>query len=122
HDRTAGPGLPRVGRPGARSALRHDPARWLRLPERGAVKPLSRRAVLRGLGGTAIALPWLEAMVGRKAEAATVPPRLVMVFSANGTLFDRFAPATDAAGNITAFKPMLAPLDPFKSKLLVLGG
>jgi hypothetical protein len=86
------------------------------------VKPLSRRTVLRGLGGAAIALPWLEAMEGRRAAAATAPRRLVMVFSANGSLFDRFVPNTDAAGNITSMRPMLAPLDPFKSKLLVLGG
>ena len=86
------------------------------------MKPLSRRTVLRGLGGAAIALPWLEAMTGKKAHGATVPPRLVMVFSANGSLFDRFVPVTDGAGNITAMTPMLAPLEPFKRKLLMLGG
>ena len=88
------------------------------------MRPISRRTVLRGLGGMVIGLPWLEAMVSRRAHgAAAAPPRrLIMMFSANGTLFDRFVPATDAAGNITAFKPMLAPLEPFKSKLLVLGG
>ena len=29
------------------------------------MKPLSRRTVLRGAGGIAVALPFLEAMVGR---------------------------------------------------------
>jgi uncharacterized protein DUF1552 len=86
------------------------------------MRPLSRRTLLRGLGGAAIALPWLEAMEDRRASAATVPPRLIMMFSANGSLFDRFVPNTDAAGNITSMKPMHAPLEPFKSKLLVLGG
>ena len=86
------------------------------------MKTLSRRAVLRGLGGTAIALPWLEAMVDKKARAATTPPRLIMMYSGNGSLFDRFAPATDASGNITAMTDMLAPLSPFRQKLLLLGG
>ncbi len=86
------------------------------------MRPLPRRTVLRGLAGTAIALPWLEAMVGGRAAAATPPRRLVMVFSANGTLFDRWVPKIDAAGNITAMTNMLAPLEPFKSKLLMLGG
>jgi hypothetical protein len=86
------------------------------------MRTLSRRTALRGLGGAAVALPWLEAMVGSKAAAATIPPRLVMVFSANGTLFDRWVPKTDASGNITAMTNMLSPLEPFKSKLLMLGG
>ena len=66
------------------------------------MKPLSRRAVLRGIGGTAIALPWLDAMA---EQAMPLPrpaaPHHVRVL-ANGTLFDRFVPTTDAPGNITA--------------------
>jgi hypothetical protein len=86
------------------------------------MRPISRRAVLRGLGTTAIALPWLEAMTEKNAEAATPPRRFVLFFSQNGSLFDRWAPKTDASGNITGMTNMLAPLEPFKSKLLMLGG
>jgi len=86
------------------------------------MKPLSRRALLRGIGGTAIALPWLEAMTENNAQAASPPRRIIFVFSQNGSLFDRFVPTTDASGSITAMSKMLAPLDPFKAKLLVLGG
>jgi len=86
------------------------------------MKPLSRRAMLRGIGGTAIALPWLEAMTEKNALAASPPRRIIFVFSQNGTLFDRFVPTTDASGNITAMTSMLAPLEPFKAKLTLLGG
>jgi hypothetical protein len=86
------------------------------------MRPLSRRAVLRGLGTTAIALPLLEAMAENNALAASPPRRIIFFFSPNGSLFDRFVPKTDASGNITAMSSMLAPLEPFKSKLLVLGG
>jgi hypothetical protein len=86
------------------------------------MKALSRRAVLRGLGTTAIALPWLEAMTEGKASAATPPRRLVMVFSQNGSLLDRWTPTTDASGNITAMTKMLSPLEPYKAKLLMLSG
>ena len=37
------------------------------------MKPISRRAILRGAAGAAIALPWLEAMSPRRARAATGP-------------------------------------------------
>ena len=45
-------------------------------------KPLSRRLFLRGLGGAAIALPWLEAMLPRRAWAAgNGPKRFVAMFA-----------------------------------------
>ncbi len=46
-----------------------------------AKKPLSRRAMLRGVGGFLIGLPFLEAMVPRLAYAhAAVPKRFVTAF------------------------------------------
>lgn len=80
------------------------------------MKRLSRRTVLRG-AGAAIALPFLSAMEAR-AQAAT-PRRLVLVFTPNGTLYDRWAP-TAGAGGFTLSR-VLSPLEPFKSKLTVLG-
>ena len=48
---------------------------------------LSRRTILRGAGGAAIALPWLEAMAPRRAQArAPAVKRFVVMFSPNGTL------------------------------------
>lgn len=46
-----------------------------------AQKPLSRRTILRGLGGAAIALPFLEAMLPRRASSAPAPKRYVYTFA-----------------------------------------
>jgi hypothetical protein len=92
------------------------------------MKTLSRRSLLRGAGGIAIGLPMLEAMIGRRSHAAEgdAPPRLVIVFSANGTIEDRWTPVgteddfvLDAPGDPGR---ILAPLEPWKDRLLVLGG
>jgi hypothetical protein len=80
------------------------------------VKRLSRRTVLRGAGAV-LALPFLEAM---QARAQTAPPkRLVLFFSPNGTVYDRWAPTPTPTG--FTLSPILAPLAPFQSKLTVLG-
>src|SRR5262249_6287357 len=44
-------------------------------------KPLSRRTFLRGIGGAAIALPFLEAMLPSRASSATAPKRYVYAFA-----------------------------------------
>jgi hypothetical protein len=77
---------------------------------------ISRRKLLgagAALAGTAL-LP-------RSVWAATAPPkRLVIVFSANGTIFNSWLPQ----GTETSFtlSPILSALAPFQSKLLVLNG
>jgi hypothetical protein len=79
------------------------------------MKRIDRRTLLKGAGAS-IALPWLEAF----GQPQAFPKRLVIVFSANGTIFDEWRPT----GTVTNFtlKRILAPLNPFKSKLLVLDG
>src|SRR5262245_58606137 len=42
---------------------------------------LDRRAVLRGAGGTALALPFLEIMGEGKPRAATAPKRYIMAYA-----------------------------------------
>jgi hypothetical protein len=84
---------------------------------------LSRRAVLRGAGTVAVALPWLEAMgTGRRAHAAApaLAQRFVTVYTPGGTLLDKWRPT----GTETAFVPntILKPLEPLKHRLLVLDG
>jgi hypothetical protein len=83
---------------------------------------LSRRALLRGAGGVAIALPWLEAMVSdRRVHAATEPARrFLAVFNPGGTILARWRPS----GTETDFtlSPILAPFEPVKNKLVVLDG
>lgn len=72
-------------------------------------KPLSRRAVLRGVG-VAVSLPWLEAMMprtARAAAAATPPLRMAFLYVPNGIATVRLRdgallkPAWAADGTLT---------------------
>lgn len=84
------------------------------------MKPISRRAILRGAAGAAIALPWLEAMSPRKARGATTPKRFIVMFSPNGTLPGQWTPT----GSETSFtlSPILTPLAPHQSDLVIIEG
>jgi hypothetical protein len=75
---------------------------------------LSRRTVLHG-GGAAIALPLLEAMLPRRAHAAT-PLRFVTFYTPNGFMQKEWLTANDALG------PALAPLAPHRGDLNILRG
>jgi Protein of unknown function (DUF1552) len=84
-------------------------------------KPIPRRTLLRGIGGVALALPFLEAMRPRIAEAAPgVPKRFVVFFSANGTIKDQWQPS--GTENDFTLSPILTPLAPHKSDLLIMRG
>ena len=77
---------------------------------------ISRRKLL----GASAALAG-SAFLPRSVWAATAPPkRLVVVFSANGTIFDSWLP-TGTETNFT-LSPILSALAPFQKKLLVLDG
>lgn len=86
---------------------------------------ISRRTVLRGLG-TALALPWLEAMspaprISRAAENASgVPKRMAFLYVPNGAHMDAWTP--DKEGADFALPATLQALEPFKNDLLVLTG
>jgi hypothetical protein len=85
---------------------------------------LDRRAVIRGAGSIAIALPWLEIMGrGRRAQAAAPAGparRFVTVYQPGGTVRARYTPT----GSETSFilGPILKPLEPLQSRLLVVDG
>jgi hypothetical protein len=83
---------------------------------------LNRRAVLRGAGSVAIALPWLEIMRPEgRAHAANGPARrLVTVFTPGGTVLENWRPT----GTETDFElsPILAPFESVKSRLMVVDG
>lgn len=85
---------------------------------------ISRRTVLRGLG-TAIALPWLEAMSStaraRLASDGTKEPlRLVYFFVPNGIHMPDWIP--DQEGPLEKLPAILQPLAEHRSKLTVLSG
>ncbi|AUX29435.1 MULTISPECIES: DUF1552 domain-containing protein [Sorangium] len=94
---------------------------------------LSRRAVLRGLGGAALALPFLEVMgcskrlapaseqTGRAAFGAEFPKRFVVIYTPNGTVPPDFWPSSSQLKNGEELSPILAPLKDHNEDLLVLG-
>ena len=86
-------------------------------------KALPRRTVLRGLGAS-IALPLLDGMVPAFAAirntAARPTRRLSVLYTGNGAVMEDWTPAT--VGTDFAFSPILAPLAPFRDRVLVLSG
>lgn len=87
---------------------------------------MNRRLFLRGVGGAALAAPFLSSVHEKtaKADATKSPKRLVIFFTHNGCLTDRWFPAVED-GPLTADAlkaTTLAPLAPFVSKLLLPRG
>jgi hypothetical protein len=84
---------------------------------------ISRRAVLRGLG-TAVALPWLEAMAPAAdlagGSARSSPRRMAFLYVPNGAHMQAWTPKEEGDGLELPF--ILEPLEPFKDDLLVLSG
>jgi hypothetical protein len=86
-------------------------------------KALHRRTVLRGMFGTAVALPLLEAM-SPNAKAADVAAaarkRFQVMYTPNGYIMQNFRPT--AVGTNYEITPILKPLEPYRDKFAVLGG
>jgi hypothetical protein len=81
-------------------------------------KSLSRRTLLRSLSAT-VALPFLDAMAPAAKAAPVAPKRLGFVYFPNGAIMDNWIPKT--AGPEFVFTPTLAPLEPFRDQLVVIG-
>jgi len=86
-----------------------------------SVLPLSRRLVLKG-AGTALALPFLEAMLPRTAFAADSahPTRMACIFFPNGAIMQDWRPTAEGAGYV--LPPTLESLKAVKEEVLVLSG
>src|SRR6185436_14356234 len=85
------------------------------------MKALNRRQFLRDLGISAAAFPFLAGLPS--LTGAPLPQRrqrLVIMFSPNGTLPNEFWP--EGEGGDLTFKSILAPLEPFKDRTLVIKG
>jgi hypothetical protein len=80
-----------------------------------------RRSFLRGAaaGSALVTLPFLRALEARGEEFA-FPKRLIVFFSANGTIHENWAP-TGSEHDFT-LSPILQPLAPFKDKLIIVDG
>ncbi len=86
------------------------------------MKPIPRRTVLRGLG-TALALPWLEAMAPTAravGPAVAAPKRMAFFYVPNGIHMPAWTPARVGPG--FDLPEILRPLAPFQEDLLVLTG
>ena len=81
----------------------------------------TRRTFLRQLGLSAAALPFLPALPSlAQAAPGGKPQRIIFLFTPNGTIPPEFWP--DQTGPDFQLKRILAPLDPFKSRLMTLRG
>jgi hypothetical protein len=89
------------------------------------VRVIPRRALLRGAGGIAVGLPWLEAMLPRQAiaQAATPPLRTLFIYFPtgykNGNWIANASPGVYPDVTIPA---TAAALTPFKSQLNFITG
>ena len=81
---------------------------------------ISRRRLLRG-AGTALGLPWLEAMApasARAAKRAPAPVRMAALYMPNGVHPGMWTP--DGKGRDFKLSPTLQPLAEFRDQLVVL--
>jgi hypothetical protein len=92
-------------------------------------KTFNRRILLRGLGGAAVAAPFLPSVMEREAKAqgmtAAAPKRLIVFFTYHGCLTNRWFPAKSHGTLSTAeymALPTLAPVAPYAPKLLMPRG
>lgn len=85
-------------------------------------KRLNRRSFLRGAGGVAIALPFLEIMTPRKVQAGgeEFPKRLALFFTANGTQPSAWNPT--GVGKDYQLSQILQPLAAHKDDMIVISG
>jgi hypothetical protein len=81
-------------------------------------KHLSRRTFMRGTLGTAVALPFLDAMVPALSAAPTSPLRFGAVYFPCGVFPTTWHP--DAEGSNFAFKQVMQPLEPFRNQLVTV--
>ncbi len=86
-------------------------------------KALPRRTFLRGIG-VALAVPCLEGMIPAFASAsevaATEAKRLFLINVPNGIIMEKWSPVGD--GPSFELTPILAPLEPFKKRMLLVSG
>ena len=86
-------------------------------------KSLDRRFFLRGFG-TALALPFLDAMTpafAATSKAAGTPPmRMAFLYVPNGIIMKDWTPTAEGRGY--EFTKTLKPLEQFREKMLVLSG
>lgn len=82
---------------------------------------LSRRAVLRGVGGILVGLPALESTMARAAPAAP-PKRFIGLYHPNGVFTPQWFPTNVTSETNFSLAPIHAPLASWKDHLLITSG
>src|SRR5687767_14706091 len=84
-------------------------------------KHLPRRTFLRGALGAMVAMPFLDAMIpALAAQSAKRPLRFGAIYIPNGIYPQQWHPET--SGSHFEFKPIMAPLEPYRSQLVTISG
>jgi hypothetical protein len=84
-------------------------------------KHLPRRTFLRSAFGAMVAMPFLDAMVpALAAQASKRPFRFGAIYIPNGIFPQQWHPETP--GSNFEFKPIMAPLEPYRSHLVTFSG
>src|SRR5438552_7773630 len=82
---------------------------------------IHRRQFIKQLGISTASLPFLLGLPSLGLASPARPrQRLIIMFSPNGTIPPAFWP--DETGKDFALKPIMAPLEPFKQRMLILRG
>ena len=81
-------------------------------------KALPRRTFLRGMG-TAVALPFLDAMSPAAIRAVKPPTRMAFVYVPNGIMMEHWNPGYEGA--LGDLPRVLKPMEPFRDDILLLG-
>jgi hypothetical protein len=87
-----------------------------------AKKAIARRTVLRGIG-TALALPFLDAMIPALTALVKTGQRVKrfgVAYVPNGIIMEQWTPAT--TGSAFEFMPILKALEPFRDQVTVVSG
>lgn len=84
------------------------------------MRTLSRRFLLRGAGGVAIGLPFLDVMRPRRAEAVEPPRRFLVWFFGMGTIENQWEPS---GGEIDfRLSRILKPFEAVREEIVILKG
>jgi len=85
---------------------------------------LSRRNLLLSASGVTLGLPFLQSLGARRARADELKPpkRLVLVYSANGTVPSAWQPANLRSSEDFDLGTILEPLAPFRDRLVGMTG
>ncbi len=83
-------------------------------------RPLSRRAVLRGAGGVALTLPFLESVA--HADPGTPPKRFVGLYYANGAFTPHWFPTEVLSETSFTFNDSHESLTALKQHVMLLSG